>query len=1060
MFRKIFSALLPCWLLTSLFTTLPALADSPPRPPDARGIPARLADQIQALKLGLVPPESPWLSTLPRGGVGTFDAGGLRLAGDGDGTPWELSLRLGFYGRQGAMLSVSGGRLHASEQRAELDHGALREWMQTAGADLSHGIVLRRPPYRITENGQLEAGSGELLFELEASGTFEARLRRNGEAVVFRDGPQTWVLHQLRAFDADGDELPARLELTDRGPRLRVDDLGAPYPLTLASDVTQIRKLLQPSAQFADNAGLSVAIDGDFAVVGAVFADEPWLINAGKAYIFQRDLGGPENWGLLKEIGADEPWLNANFGHAVAISGDYILVGAQNFDEILIPLSGRAFLFERNAGGLDNWGQIKRFSNPDPVGGDLFGFAVDIDADTVAISAFADNIFVFPLLLLNAGQVFVYQRDQGGPGNWGQVKLLQSSDPQLGGHFGQSLALDGDTLVVGALTEDVEGLDDGAAYVFERNQGGANAWGLVKQLQANDGSAFDRFGDDVAIDGDTLVVGADYADNGVLFSDSGAAYVFERNAGGAGFWGQTAKLVSSDRQPADHFGGAVAIEGDAIFVGAHGDNSPSLDAGSAYLFRRDQGGPGAWGEVAEFASAAPMTGDDFGISIDVNDGTVLVGARFDREVAFHAGAAYIFQLTPITDLAISLDATPDPVTAGGTVTYTVTVTNLGTEDAPGVLVTHLFTPDGGFGSTTSGCIGDPFGSWVCGLGIVAAGASVQYTLTRPVDAGASGSLGFTASVGSGVVDPMPANDSVTRLVLVGGGGPGSANLALSKSDSSDPIAPGATLTYTLTVDNNGPDEAVNVVVTETMPAGLSGVATSGCAEDGAGVPTCTLGNILPGFSKSYTIQAQVDAAAGQTLINQASVTSDTPDPITANNSVVEETDVGAGIADLSIDMEEDTDPIQAGDPLVYTVNVTNLSAGPAPDVQVSFTLPAGVTLPTSSGCAEDPAGIPTCSLGTIAGASTKQFTVSMQTDGVVPGVLTAIATVTSSALEPNPANNTTVEATTVDAPGDVDLWVFQTDSTDPVEPETALTYTIYVGNRGPSTAQNVQLAVA
>ncbi|MEJ2212001.1 MAG: FG-GAP repeat protein [Anaerolineae bacterium] len=169
----------------------------------------------------------------------------------------------------------------------------------------------------------------------------------------------------------------------------------------------------------------------------------------------------------------------------------------------------------------------------------------------------------------------------------GQVVKLTASDAAAGDRFGSSVAIDNDTVVVGAYWEDGAGTDRGAAYIFERNQGGtADQWGQAARLTASDAQDGDFFGCSVSISDDTVVVGA-YGENGVGFSvdDRGAAYVFERNQGGtADNWGQVTRLRASDAANHDYFGYAVAISGDQILVGAYGENGAGTDRGAAYVF--------------------------------------------------------------------------------------------------------------------------------------------------------------------------------------------------------------------------------------------------------------------------------------------------------------------------------------------------------------------------------------------------------------------------------------------------------------------------------------------
>ena len=155
-----------------------------------------------------------------------------------------------------------------------------------------------------------------------------------------------------------------------------------------------------------------------------------------------------------------------------------------------------------------------------------------------------------------AGAAYVFLRDLGGTDNWGEVKKLTASDAEANDFFGISVAVSGDVAVVGASGEDGGGSLAGAVYVFVRDQGGADNWGELKKLTASDASGSSNFGQRVAIDGEVLIVGANGEDTGG--SNAGAAYVFLRDQGGANNWGEVKKLTSSDLQAGDLFGASVS----------------------------------------------------------------------------------------------------------------------------------------------------------------------------------------------------------------------------------------------------------------------------------------------------------------------------------------------------------------------------------------------------------------------------------------------------------------------------------------------------------------------
>jgi hypothetical protein len=193
----------------------------------------------------------------------------------------------------------------------------------------------------------------------------------------------------------------------------------------------------------------------------------------------------------------------------------------------------------------------------------------------------------------------------------------------------------------------------GAAHVFERDQGGPDNWGEVIKLSASDGQTFDHFGFSAAIAGDTIVVGAPFEEGGPgdpLFV-AGAAYVFERNQGGAGNWGESARLSASDPGEGDYFGRQVAVLGDTIICGSPNENGgpgdPLMLAGAAYVFERDQGGAGNWGERVKLIPDDAEAGDAFGSAVAVNDnGSIFVGAA-DGDVdgqppVMDSGVVYVF----------------------------------------------------------------------------------------------------------------------------------------------------------------------------------------------------------------------------------------------------------------------------------------------------------------------------------------------------------------------------------------------------------------------------------
>ena len=394
-----------------------------------------------------------------------------------------------------------------------------------------------------------------------------------------------------------------------------------------AAFLTEVRKLLASDAQEGDFFGTSVAVSGDTAVVGARHEDSAGD-NAGAAYVLERNAGGADNWGEVKKLTAADGEAGDQFGSVVAISGSTIVIGTYQED---------AYLFERDAGGTDNWGEVKHLTT-------TLGISVAVSGDTVITGPGRGD-----LGCCSAGSAIVFQRDTGGTDSWEQVQVLFNSDPEWGDYFGGDVAISGDTLVVGARNEGPApdgGPKPGAAYVFVRDEGDENHWLEVKKLIASDRAAEDRFGWSVAVAGDTVVVGANLESDKWPFQDEnslfpGAAYVYERNQGGTDNWGEVQKLIASGRPPTTFLGQNVAVSSDTIVAGTA--------VNAAYIFGRDEGGLGNWGEVDRLTSPDPESGDAFGFDVAVSSGTTVVTAHQDDFGGFRTGAAYVFETAQAGD---------------------------------------------------------------------------------------------------------------------------------------------------------------------------------------------------------------------------------------------------------------------------------------------------------------------------------------------------------------------------------------------------------------------------
>src|SRR6266540_3231667 len=297
--------------------------------------------------------------------------------------------------------------------------------------------------------------------------------------------------------------------------------------------------------------------------------------------------------------------------------------------------------------------QHQKLEASDPAAFDGFGFSVAISGETVVVGALFDD----GAAGLQQGSAYVFARSGG---VWTQQQKLLASDAAAGDAVGMSVAISGETVVVGAqFDDDVAGDNQGSAYVFARSDG---VWSQQQKLLASDARCCgEAFGASVAISGETVVVGA-IGDDGAAGRDQGSAYVFARSGG---VWTQQQKLEASDAAANDLFGLSVAISGETVVVGAPFDAGAAGNSqGSAYVFARSGG---VWSQQQKLEASDAALGDQFGFSVAVSGGTVVVGAHDDSGAAGRLqGSAYVFGPVPF-DFSGFFPPVDNPpaVTAGG-----------------------------------------------------------------------------------------------------------------------------------------------------------------------------------------------------------------------------------------------------------------------------------------------------------------------------------------------------------------------------------------------------------
>jgi hypothetical protein len=619
---------------------------------------------------------------------------------DRDATIYHLGLKLSAIGYQTPDRSLE--TLQRPQQISShgntLDYhwnDTLTErWINTA-TDLEQWFFLNQRP-------QGTASEQLLTLQLTVDSDLSATQKDNNIRFVNPSGTTAITYNKLKVWDATGRQLPARMELNAQQLSLLIDDNTARYPLTIDPSFQQQAYLKASNTEASDFFGSSVAITGDTVVVGAlgessnatgVDGDQSdnSATNAGAAYVFTRS---GSTWSQQAYLKASNTEANDQFGISVAIADNTVLVSTQNESSNAIGVdgdqnnnsasnAGAVYVFTRSG---STWSQQAYLKASNTETNDRFGVSVAIANDTVVVGATRESSNSIGIdgdqidnSADNAGAAYVFTRSGS---LWSQQAYLKASNTEALDRFGNSVAIAGDSVVIGAFREssNATGIDGdesdnsadraGASYVFTRS---GSTWSQQAYLKASNIEASDRFGNSVAISGDTVVVGAfgessnatgtegDQNDNSA--DDAGAAYVFTRSGS---TWSQQAYLKASNTETNDRFGNSVAITGDTVVVGANqessnatgvdGDQSDNSagSAGAAYVFTRSGS---SWSQQDYLKSSNTNTNDQFGFSVAIASDTVVIGAILEASNATgidgdqnnnsapQAGAAYVFNLS-------------------------------------------------------------------------------------------------------------------------------------------------------------------------------------------------------------------------------------------------------------------------------------------------------------------------------------------------------------------------------------------------------------------------------
>jgi len=436
---------------------------------------------------------------------------------------------------------------------------------------------------------------------------------------------------------------------------------GSPQE-SLALLALQQTQLTAPDGAASDWFGFSVALSGDTALVGAELDAVGAHAYQGSAYVFTRT---GTIWTLQQHLTAGDGDASDGFGWAVALSGDTALIAAPYADIGANTAQGAAYVFARSG---TTWTQQQKLTAGDGDAMDEFGYSVAVSGDTSLVGARWDDLGTGT----RQGSAYVFTRSGT---TWTQQgAALTADDGATDDEFGSSVALSGDTALVGAPYADIgANTAQGSAYVFTRS--GA-AWTFEQKLIAGDGDANDCFGWAVALSGDTALIAAPWAVVGEVHQ--GSAYAFVRSGT---TWTRQAQLTAADGAFDDEFGSSVALSGDAALVGGrYHDVGTNTDQGTAYAFARSGT---TWTRPAQLTAADGASDDEFGSSVALSGDTALVGALHDDVGAnTDQGSAYVFLLDGVAPVTTASFA--PPANAAGWRKNWVTVTLGATDDLTGV----------------------------------------------------------------------------------------------------------------------------------------------------------------------------------------------------------------------------------------------------------------------------------------------------------------------------------------------------------------------------------------
>lgn len=544
-----------------------------------------------------------------------------------DGFGWSVAIsgnRVVVGTPKGGAGSSDAGRVYVFDLASASPTTPLLQIDNPNAAATNFGHAVAIDGTKVVASALQEIGTGDtcqvLVFDLASATPAQPVLS-------LADSSPTTNEHFGHAVAIAGTKLAVTAPLFDNG----FVDSGAAYVYDLSSGTPTVplHTLSNPSSALNDNFGSSVTMAGSRVAIGMELDDQGGE-DSGVACVY--DLGSATPTSPVLTLANPGASSGDEFGHAVALFGNRLLVAAPDDNVGISSDVGSGYLFDLSSATPAT--PLLTFNNPSPSSHEEFGFAVALSGNLAAVGCQKDD-----KVASNAGSVSLFDLGAAFPEQpW---LVIDNPGPSTNDYFGTAVAAAGTKVVISAYQDDTGGNNAGTVYIYDTTSSTPGV--PIRTLLNPSPQLQDQFGNAVAISGNLVVVGC--AKNDVGATDAGSAYVYDLTSATP-----TMPVLTLDNPaPAtdDWFGYSVSISGSKVVVGAHqNDATGAIDAGSAYVYDLASATPSL--PVLTINNPDPTADDEFGYSVAISGGKILIGCPLDNAGAADAGSAYLYDLASAT----------------------------------------------------------------------------------------------------------------------------------------------------------------------------------------------------------------------------------------------------------------------------------------------------------------------------------------------------------------------------------------------------------------------------